>query len=94
LWMARSWRCGFPGGWPWKRRWAKIDGRGLDARNGKNHDLTPGTRLAEALRRGTTLTVGCIAQELRAGVCVCVCVPQTMWKARTKRKKNGAETRD
>ena len=26
--MARSWRCGFPGGWPWNRRGANIDGRG------------------------------------------------------------------
>jgi len=45
-------------------------------------------RLAETLRRETTLTVGWIAQELHAGV------PQTLWKALTKRKKNGAETRD
>ena len=45
-------------------------------------------RLAETLRLETTLTVGWIARELHAGV------PQTLWKALTKRKKNGAETRD
>jgi hypothetical protein len=45
LWMARSWRCGFSVDWPWNRRWAKIDWRGLDARNVKTQDLTPSTRL-------------------------------------------------
>ena len=52
---------------------------GLDARNVKTQ---------ETLRCETTLSVGWIAQELHSGV------PQTPWKARTKQKKNGAETRD
>jgi hypothetical protein len=45
-------------------------------------------RLAETLRRETTLSVGWIAQVLHAGV------SPTLWKALTKRKKIGAETRD
>jgi hypothetical protein len=41
LWTARSWRCGFPGGWVWNRRGGQDRWAGHDARNVKNQDLTP-----------------------------------------------------
>ena len=43
LWMARSFPCGLPGGWPWNRRGANIEWRALDARNVKSQDLAPHT---------------------------------------------------
>jgi hypothetical protein len=61
---------------------------GLAADRDMKKDAPWKIRLAETLRCETTLSVGWIAQELHAGV------PQTPWKALTKRKKNGAETRD
>jgi hypothetical protein len=45
-------------------------------------------RLAETLRRETTLRVGWTAREWQAGA------PLTLWKALIKRKKDSAETRD
>lgn len=43
FWMAKSWRSGFPSGWPWNRRGPNIDWWALDATIVKTQDLNPHT---------------------------------------------------
>ena len=67
-------------------------GRGALGSLAAGRDMKKGAprkiRLAETLRRETTLRVGWTAREWQAGA------PLTLWKALIKRKKDSAETRD
>jgi len=56
LWMARSFACGFPGGWVWNRRGGRYRLAGLDVRNVKTQDLTPNTA---SHRRAPARSLGC-----------------------------------